>query len=287
MRLGGSLVSLAAASSWSSDSSAAGTGADMPEARSRLKITLARSGTQSAGAPLPRSRATAQTAAPAAEAPSATWSGMRSASAPANRGAAAASAAPTAIRRFHQSTRFDSGCAAQCGEAGVTSPRARSRTASRTLAGRPAERTLSVVSTLVGIAIGDGKISSPGCDPAELLPDNAAQMSPDQRSITLRHLLTMSAGSLTRWRSPTQRRQGRVDPEVAVRGYFGNPVHLLRSRSALVLAIVAEASGMTTLDYARAKLFGPLGINSTPAYTSSRRRGGAGSSSRWFLKFGW
>jgi hypothetical protein len=32
-----------------------------------------------------------------------------------------------------------------------------------------------------------------------------------------------------------------------------------------VSAIVTEATGMTTLDYARAKLFGPLSINSTPA----------------------
>ena len=133
--LGGSLRSLAAASSWSSEVPAAGTGAAMPEARSRLKITFASSGTQSAGAPLPRSRATAHTASPAAEAPSAAWSGMRSASAPAKRGAAAASAAPTAIRRIHHSTRFDSGCAAQCGEAGVTSPRALSRTASRSRIG--------------------------------------------------------------------------------------------------------------------------------------------------------
>jgi hypothetical protein len=39
---------------------------------------------------------------------------MRSASAPANRGAAAARAAPIAIRRIHHSTRLDSGWVAQC-----------------------------------------------------------------------------------------------------------------------------------------------------------------------------
>jgi hypothetical protein len=54
MWLGGSLMSLAAASSWFSEVSAAGTGA-MPEARSRLKITFAREDPVS-GAPLPRSR---------------------------------------------------------------------------------------------------------------------------------------------------------------------------------------------------------------------------------------
>ncbi len=54
--------------------------------------------------------------------------------------------------------------------------------------------TKSVVSTLVGIAIAEEKISSLDATLPELLPDNAAQMSPDQRSITLRQLLTMSAG---------------------------------------------------------------------------------------------
>jgi CubicO group peptidase (beta-lactamase class C family) len=54
--------------------------------------------------------------------------------------------------------------------------------------------TKSVVSTLVGIAIAEGKISSLDATLPELLPDHAAKMSPDQRSITLRQLLTMSAG---------------------------------------------------------------------------------------------
>jgi CubicO group peptidase (beta-lactamase class C family) len=36
----------------------------------------------------------------------------------------------------------------------------------------------------------------------------------------------------------------------------------------LVSAIVTEATGMSTLDYARVKLFDPLGIASAPAYTS-------------------
>src|SRR5512133_3391319 len=49
----------------------------IPAARSRLKITFARGGIQSTRAPLACYRATAQTARPAAKAPSATWSGMR------------------------------------------------------------------------------------------------------------------------------------------------------------------------------------------------------------------
>ena len=49
----------------------------IPAARSRLKITFARGGIQSTRAPLACYRATAQTARPAAKAPSATRSGMR------------------------------------------------------------------------------------------------------------------------------------------------------------------------------------------------------------------
>lgn len=54
--------------------------------------------------------------------------------------------------------------------------------------------TKSIVSTLVGIAIGEHKISGLDATLAELLPDHVGGMSPAQRSATLRELLTMSAG---------------------------------------------------------------------------------------------
>lgn len=71
------------------------------------------------------------------------------------------------------------------------------------------------MSTLVGIAIAEGKISSLDATLTELLPDYAAKMSPDQRSITLRQLLTMSAGFSDEMGGPQLSDQGRVDPEVA------------------------------------------------------------------------
>jgi hypothetical protein len=127
MRLGGSLVSLVAAYR-PSGYSAPGIGAGMPAVRSQLKITFAVEDhlctrNQSAG----RCRqflATAQTASPAAEAPSAAWRGARSARAPANRGDAV-----RRVRRpplFAQSTTRQASprAAAQCGEAGVIWPRA-------------------------------------------------------------------------------------------------------------------------------------------------------------------
>ena len=68
MVLGGSVVSAAAASSCSSDSSGSGTGATCGES-SRLKSTRPSKGIHSSAVALPCSRATAQTAIPAAEAP--------------------------------------------------------------------------------------------------------------------------------------------------------------------------------------------------------------------------
>jgi CubicO group peptidase (beta-lactamase class C family) len=65
--------------------------------------------------------------------------------------------------------------------------------------------TKSVVSTLVGIAIAEGKISSLDATLPELLPDHAAKMSADQRRITLRQLLTMSAGISDEHHGPMSR----------------------------------------------------------------------------------
>ena len=57
--------------------------------------------------------------------------------------------------------------------------------------------TKSVVSTLVGIAISEGKIRSLDSTLAELLPGHAKQMSSMQRSVTLRQLLPCRLASAT------------------------------------------------------------------------------------------
>ena len=128
--------------------------------------------------------------------------------------------------------------------------------------------TKSVVSTLVGIAIAEGKIRSLDATLPELLRDHAAKMSAEQRSITLRQLLTMSAGISDGHgtRSPADGKVASI-LKLPLQSTPGTQ-HIYSDPGAqLVSAIVAEATGMTTLDYARAKLFGPLGITSTPAYT--------------------
>jgi CubicO group peptidase (beta-lactamase class C family) len=128
--------------------------------------------------------------------------------------------------------------------------------------------TKSVVSTLVGIAIAEGKISSLDATLPELLPDHAAKMSADQRSITLRQLLTMSAG-VSDNRSGPRLSDGTVASilKLPLQAIPGTQFIYSDPGAQLVSAILAEATSMTTLDYARAKLFEPLGISSTPAYT--------------------
>ena len=54
--------------------------------------------------------------------------------------------------------------------------------------------TKSVVSTLVGIAIADGFLKGVDQTLAQLLPEHAGEMTPATASITLRQLLTMTAG---------------------------------------------------------------------------------------------
>ena len=54
--------------------------------------------------------------------------------------------------------------------------------------------TKSITSALVGIAIAEGKIADVGANVFDLFPDYSDQMAPDKKSLTLHHILTMSAG---------------------------------------------------------------------------------------------
>lgn len=128
--------------------------------------------------------------------------------------------------------------------------------------------TKSVVSTVVGIAIAEGEISSLEARLPELLPDHAADMSTEQRSITLRQLLTMSAGFIDDYSAPLENAKVASILKAPLQATPNSQFIYSDPGAQLVSAIVTEATGMSTLDYARAKLFEPLGISSTPAYTS-------------------
>lgn len=131
--------------------------------------------------------------------------------------------------------------------------------------------TKSVVSTLVGIALADGSLTSVDQTLGDLLPAYRSEMAPDVAAITLEQVLTMTAGLppdppgggvLDFVDAPDWVRsilaKGTVQPPGAGFAYSSAGSHLLA-------AILVRATGRPLLDYARDKLFDPLGIDTAPA----------------------
>jgi len=133
----------------------------------------------------------------------------------------------------------------------------------------------SVTSLLIGIAIGEGKF--PGLDTPviDALPDYAFIRTDDNARVTLRHLLTMSAG----WAWDEDRpyadpqnsetaMENAADPYTYVlqRPFVAAPgkVYAYNSGGSMLLgAVLARAVGRPIDAYAREKLFAPLGIADT------------------------
>ena len=138
--------------------------------------------------------------------------------------------------------------------------------------------TKSVVSILIGVAIADGLIADIDQPLGELLPKHREAMSGDTAKVTLRHLMTMSAGfkdepqyAWARSAEPgvsyvdvlLERRQ-ELEPG-KVFSYTDASAHL----TAAVLATALERAGdhpRSVLAYAREKLFDPLGISTNPTF---------------------
>ncbi len=127
--------------------------------------------------------------------------------------------------------------------------------------------TKSVVSALAGIALREGILRSLDTPIAEWLPEAAEpQADPRAREITLRHLLTMSAG--LRWientgglrrlhHSPDWVRFTLALPSV---NPPGQPFNYNTTLTHLTSVILTRASGMSTLALAERFLFEPLGV---------------------------
>ena len=141
--------------------------------------------------------------------------------------------------------------------------------------------TKSVLSTLIGVAIADGLLKDLDQTLGELLPRQREVMSSAVAAVTLRQLMTMSAGF-----------QADADEE-AIRDIFASQGDLVRYllkqgqtseagteflysnvSAHLVAAVLASAlqhvdgdHPRSVLDYAREKLFDPLGIDTRPAFT--------------------
>jgi CubicO group peptidase (beta-lactamase class C family) len=129
--------------------------------------------------------------------------------------------------------------------------------------------TKSVMSTLIGIALDEGRLRSADQTLAQLLPAHTRTMSSQLRQVTLRQILTMTAGlprdppdlppfaTTDNWVAAILQ-DGTDQPPGQSFAYSSAGSHLLS-------AILTEATGRSTLDYAREKLLNPLGIDTVPA----------------------
>lgn len=127
--------------------------------------------------------------------------------------------------------------------------------------------TKSVAATLVGIAIGDGLIGGVDAPLGELLPSYADAMTAEVAAITLRDVLTHTAGfapltgggeEFAFWEEPDEVRGILLDR--AERGAGDGGFHYSDAGADIIGAVLVEATGKSVLEYAQEKLFEPMGI---------------------------
>jgi len=131
--------------------------------------------------------------------------------------------------------------------------------------------TKSVLSILVGIAVDDGKLRLD--QPlAELLPEHASVMTDDQKATTLRQLLTMTGGMAGDGGGLNPEAEDPIGELLTYSSTGPSDVFAYSDSGAhLVAAVLHAAVDRSLLDYAREKLFDPLGIDTRPAWEGVNR----------------
>jgi CubicO group peptidase (beta-lactamase class C family) len=138
--------------------------------------------------------------------------------------------------------------------------------------------TKSIISGLVGITLGDHKLKSLDQTVGELLAAHLPKdADPRMRRVTVRQLLTMTGG--LPGDDPSTGGDARLSRRLFqsrdwVGHILGRPLAdqpgttwaYSNASSHLLSAIVADASGQSTLAVARARLFSPLGIRSDDVF---------------------
>jgi CubicO group peptidase (beta-lactamase class C family) len=125
--------------------------------------------------------------------------------------------------------------------------------------------TKSVLSLLVGMAVAQGRIASLDQPVLAVLPQLAeANDDPRAKQLTLRHLLTMTAGFQPgdrRFFDAKERARfamgRRFEADPGTRFRYDNPA------ADLLAAVLAQAVGETPAAYAQRELFAPLGIDAS------------------------
>lgn len=139
--------------------------------------------------------------------------------------------------------------------------------------------TKSITSTLVGIAIGDGRLRGVNQRVLSVFDDRRVEHRDERKeALTLEHLLTMSSGLDCEYRGGERTlREMRASPDwvqfmldrpmIAAPGvkgeYCSGGMHLLSG-------VVTRATRVSALEYARRRLFQPLGITDVAWPADSR-----------------
>ncbi len=139
--------------------------------------------------------------------------------------------------------------------------------------------TKSVISTLVGIAIGEGLIPDLDTSLRDLLPEYRRVMTTAAATITLRQLMTHTSGIvsdqsleytvLTGQTDPVawtlSRKEAQLWPPGVVFRYSSLGSHVVAAVLYSALQRNPATEGQSILAYARTKLLDPLGITTQPA----------------------
>jgi CubicO group peptidase (beta-lactamase class C family) len=129
--------------------------------------------------------------------------------------------------------------------------------------------TKSVTSALIGIALDKGYLKSVDQKLIEFFPEYITEESdPMKKEISLKHLLTMSAGfmwndrgpSMWNWYSSSNWLKSAI--QLPLENNPGDVFNYNSSTSHLLSIILTKSTKTSTLDFAKKNLFDPLGIQS-------------------------
>ena len=129
--------------------------------------------------------------------------------------------------------------------------------------------TKSVTSALIGIALDKGYLKSVDQKLFEFFPEYITEESdPMKKEISLKHLLTMSAGfmwndrgpSMWNWYSSSNWLKSAI--QLPLENHPGDVFNYNSSTSHLLSIILTKSTKTSTLDFAKKNLFDPLGMQS-------------------------